>query len=361
MRSRLSGLAFGAALTLLAITTACGGSGVDRTGEGGLALTAALPKRVPDGAKLVVGDPKTQRALELSGLIDDLPFEVEWANISGGPRTSQAFRAGALDVGAVADIPPLHARWTGLKVRIVAAAVRDDPIRHPIYEFGIAPGAHIKNLPDLRGKRIAYSPGQAQGALVLQVLKKTGLRKNDVTLVEMASTDDAYVNALAGKQVDAAPLGGVLIKRYLSKFGRDGATTIPHGLRDDPADLYVAETSLSSPGKAAAIRAYVGLWARASRWINEHPSEWAKGYYVEHEGLSPVDAQYVVRREGRIAIPATWDEVIERHQQVADLLAKEQGHPQVDVRADLYDLRFEPIGGAAFVSSEPAVASGEGS
>ncbi|GAA4228270.1 ABC transporter substrate-binding protein [Actinomadura meridiana] len=345
----------GAALTLLStmmIAAACAGSGVDHAGEGGLTLSAVLPEQVPGGTKLVIGDPKTQRALELSGQIDDLPFESEWANFSGGPKTSEAFRAGALDVGAVADIPPLHARWTGLKVRIVAAAGREDPLRHPIYEFGVAPGVNIKQLSDLRGKRVAYSVGQAQGALVLRVLAKAGLTKNDVKLVELASTDDDYVNALASKQVDAAPLGGVLIKRYLTKFGRDGATTIPHGIRDDPSHLYVAETSLSSPAKAAAIRAYVRLWARAARWINEHPKEWAKGYYVEHEGLSAADAVYLVQRDGKATVPAAWGEIIARHQETADLLANEQGRPTLNVRADLYDLRFESVGGAAFTAGE---------
>ncbi len=57
-----------------------------------------LPAQVPPGTTLVIGDPQTQRALVLSGEIDKLPFKIEWANISGGARAIEAFRANALDV-----------------------------------------------------------------------------------------------------------------------------------------------------------------------------------------------------------------------------------------------------------------------
>src|SRR5262245_15052857 len=57
-----------------------------------LPADAPLPAAVPPGTTLVIGDPTTQKALQLSGEIDKLPFKVEWANISGGPRTIEAFR-----------------------------------------------------------------------------------------------------------------------------------------------------------------------------------------------------------------------------------------------------------------------------
>src|SRR4051794_21611784 len=86
--------------------------------------------------KLSLGDPIVQKALQLSGLIDQLPFKVEWQNISGGPQTLEAFRAGALDGGAVGDTPPIHATFTGFDVKIVAVLVRDAQV----FQFALAPG-----------------------------------------------------------------------------------------------------------------------------------------------------------------------------------------------------------------------------
>ncbi len=307
-----------------------------------LELSAALPDTAAESTVLRVGDPATQTALEESGLIDELDIEVEWANISGGPKTLEAFRADALDVGAVADIPPLFAHWTGTDVRIVAARETEAALEHPTYELGVAPGQSVQDPSDLAGKRIAYSPGQAQGALVLRVLDEAGLSQEDVELVEMTSVDDSFVNALASKQVDVAPLGQTLAKTYLAKYERDGAATIPPGVRDDAWTLYAPTEVLQDGDKAAALREYVQLWARANEWIKTHPDEFAQAYYVDHEGLSPEDAAYVVDKLGTtgFSMPGDWSDIIARHQQTVDLLAAEQGHEAFDVET-LYDRRYE--------------------
>jgi len=330
-------------IVLLAITGCTGQA--EASGEQ-LSLDAALPTQVPSGTKITVGDPVTQKALELSGEIDNLKH-VEWANISGGPQTTEAFRAGALDVGSVAEIPPINATWTGLQVKIVASKFRLDPLHHPIYEFGIAPGVAVRTIADLRGKKIAYSPGQAQGALVLKVLQKAGLAKDDVSLVELPSTGDIYLNALSSHQVDVAPIGGVSIKRYLTKYASDGATTIQHGLRDDPSHLYALQSSLQDPAKAAAIRELVQAWARAARWVDEHPQEWVAGYYVKDQGLTAEDGQWLVQRAGHPDVPSNLTDVIKRHQATIDLLAKETGNPVLKAE-DLYDQRFVTVQAAAF-------------
>ncbi|SEH03373.1 sulfonate transport system substrate-binding protein [Nonomuraea solani] len=331
------------AVLLLAALTACA---AQEKPKAVLAADAPLPASVPEGTKLIVGDPPTKVALQLSGEIDKFSFDIEWANLSGGPQTSEAFRADALDVGAVAEIPAIHANWTGLPVKIVASKFRKDPLDHPTYELGVAPGVPVKTLADLRGKKIAYSPGQAQGALVLKVLKRAGLTKQDVTLVELPSTGDIYPNALASRQVDVAPIGGVNIKRYLGKFGRDGATTLRHGLRDDPGHLYVRTVTLQDPAKAAAIREYAAAWARATRWVYEHPKEWIEGYYVKDQGLTAEDGKYLVDLAGEPDIPADWSEAITRNQETIDILAAETGKPKLAAK-DLYDLRFQAVGADA--------------
>jgi sulfonate transport system substrate-binding protein len=330
-----------AAIATVALAAGCGG-GAQAGGAANLALDAPLPTTVPDGARIVVGDPTTQKALELSGQSDKVSKFVQFANLSGGPQTTEAFRAKALDVGSVAEIPPIHATWTGLHVKIVASKFRQDALNHPIYQLGIAPGATVKTLADLRGKKIAYSPGQAQGALILKVLQKAGLTKEDVKLVELPSTGDVYSQALAGKQVEVAPIGGVQIKRYLTKYGKDGATTIQHGLRDDAGHLYVSTESLEDSGKAAAIRAYVAAWGVAQEWIDKHPKEWIAGYYVKDQGLTEADGQWLVENAGHPDISADWSDAIQRQQETIELLAKETGNDVIQAK-DLYDLRFQTV------------------
>ncbi|TNM30734.1 ABC transporter substrate-binding protein [Streptomyces sedi] len=335
-----------AALLLGPLLLATGCAEDPATADAAELADTPIPETVSPGTKLTIGAPEAEVALELSGLVDEIPFEVEWANLSGGPQCSEAFRADSLDVCSAAEIPSIHAHWTGLDTRLVAAQFRQDPIANPIYQLGIAPGADVEELSDLRGRKIAFSPGQAQGALILRVLAAGGLTPEDVELVELPSTGDVYPTALGSGQVEVAPLGSVHIRRYVEQYGAEGGTLLPHGLRDDPGHLWVPTSSVSDPEKAAAIREFVRIWARAQIWIDEHPEEWIAGYYVADQGLTPEDGAYLVEQNGHPDLPADWSGAIERQQQTIDLLAEELGNEPFDAEL-LFDRRFETVAAEA--------------
>lgn len=342
------------ALTASLALAGCGKQGAAPAGPK-LALDAPLPEVIPAGTKLVIGDPTTQRVLEHTGWDKELPFEVEWAQISGGPAVTEAFHAKALDVGSAANIPPIHAIWVGIPVKMIAVRLRKDPENFPLFELGISPKAGINSLADLRGKKFAYSPGQVQGEVVLRTLAAQGLTQKDVTLVELPSTGDVYPNALVSGLVDVAPLGaGVATKRYLDNYAKDGAKVIRHPpYRDDLTTLYVRTETLEDPAKAAALRAYVKLWARATEWQATHRDEWRDTYYVKNQGLSPEDAQFVVQAAGEPVIPRDWTQAIGLQQSSIDFLAKMSGQKQFNA-ADIFDRRFETV--AADAAPKIAVA-----
>jgi sulfonate transport system substrate-binding protein len=340
--------------TALSTVTACGNGGSGTT----LELTAPLPDKVPGKTVLRIGDPTVQAILSASGLdkqLTDAGVKVQWANISGGPQSIQAFRGNKLDCSSVADIPSLFAAWTGTSTKIVFQAVTIDPLQHPTYELGVAPGVNVATLADLRGRKIAYSAGQAQGALVLRTLQKAGLSKRDVTLVDLTSTADSYVTALGSKAVDVAPLGASNAKIYKGKY--PGGRSIPTGIRDDAATLYCLTSAVQDAGKAAALKVYVAVRTRAELWKNSHPDQYAKAYLQDVQGLSPAAAKDIISLDGLTGIPATWDNATTRLQATADLLATEQGHDKLDVKT-LVDLRFEQVEAAAAGSD---VVTGEAS
>lgn len=301
-----------------------------------LPLDAPIPEHFASSTTLELGDPTVQRQLELSQAIGSLPFEVHWQNVSGGPQTIEAFRAGVLDGGSVGDTPPIHASFTGLDVKIIAVQVREKPM----YRLAIAPGASIGSIEALRGKRIAYSPGQAQGALVLRVLAQAGLSRDGVHLVELTSTE--FKDALGSRQVDTAPLGGTSLRRYLREYGAEGASSIPHGVADGYSFFYVRTAAVTDPAKAAALREYARIRTRSLVWQQQHPDEWIEGYYVKDQGLTPDEGRYVVESLGASKYPRDWSEAIARTQQTIDLLAEASGQPSFDA-SRLFDRRFESV------------------
>lgn len=318
---------------------------------GGLALSAPLPDTVPDGTLLTVGDPVTEWVVHHNGWDKDLPFRIKWVQITGGPDVTEAFHAKALDVGLGANVPPIHATWVGLPVKIIATAYRHDPLNHPAFVLGIAPKANIRTIADLRGKRIAISPSQVQGQIVLQTLKSAGIAKSEVTLVELPSNigGDVYTSALASDAVDMAPIGGgIVAERYLRKYGDDGATVLKHpDFRDDPVFAYVPVEVLENPAKAAALKQFVVLWGRAWAWRQTHPEELARGYYVGEQGLKLEDARLIVTAAGRPDIPAEWTDAIRYQQASIDILAPELGNPRFEA-GTLFDRRFEKLAADGF-------------
>jgi sulfonate transport system substrate-binding protein len=331
------------ATVLMALLAGCSHSGA----KASLDLSAALPEQVPTGTVIRIGDPAIQADLQASGLdkeLTDAGVRVEWANISGGPQSIQAFRGDKLDCSSVADIPSLFAAWTGTSTKIVFQSVTVDPLKFPTYELGVAPGQSVASLADLRGKKIAYSAGQAQGALVLRVLQKAGLTQKDVQLVDMTSTTDTYMTALGAKAVDVAPLGITQVATYKGKY--PGSSTIATGIRDDASNLYCLTKSVQDAGKAAALKTFVSVRTKALLWQNDHPQEYAKAYLEGNQGLSPAAAQAYLAVHGKVGIPATWDAAQTRLQATADLLATEQNHKKLDV-SSLADRRFEKVEAAA--------------
>jgi sulfonate transport system substrate-binding protein len=311
-----------------------------------LDVSRPLPDHVPPGVVLRIGDPVTQWVFQHNGWEKRLPFKIQWAQITGGPDVTEAFHAGALDVGLGASVPPIHAAWTGIPVRIVAFRDYADPGDRQAWVFGISPKAQVRSIADFRGKRIAFSPSQVQAVVVLQALKAAGLKPGDVQLVELPSSigGDVYTNALASGEVDVAPLGaGIVAERYIRKFGRDGAHLLKHPpFRDDAVVAYVPETVLADPAKAAALKIFVHYWGLAQAWINDHPEELARGYYGRHQGLPIDDGRLIVAANGKANVPGDWRRAHAVEQAAIDILGPQTGHPRLHA-ADLFDPRFESI------------------
>lgn len=324
------------------------GRGAPAAVPGALAIDAPLPDQVPPGVVLRVGDPVTRWVFEHNGWDRQVPFRIEWAEITGGPDVTEAFNAGALDVGFGASVPPIHAVWTGIPVRIIGFREYADRGRRQAYVLGIAPTAKVATLADLRGKRIAFSPSQVQAQVVVETLQAASIRRDQVKLVELPSSigGDVYTNALAAGAIDVAPLRADLVaQNYVRDAGSRGAGIIKHPpFRDDGLTVYVPETVLADPGKAAALRIFARYWGRAQAWINTHQEDFARGYFAAKRGLPIADARVMAAYYGDVVVPREWSGAIAYEQAAIDTIGPETKRPRFDA-ATLFDRRFETIAG----------------
>ncbi|MCC8242835.1 ABC transporter substrate-binding protein [Saccharothrix luteola] len=336
-RSFLAGLLGVGALGVVGCATAGGASSPPPAGP--------LPTAIPPGTKLNISIRTTLKQLEASGKLAELPFQVpEWPNVSAGPDVIQAFRAGSVDLASNAGIPPIQAAAIGFDAKIVAVAHREQPT----YKFATAPGTDIKSPADLKGRKIAFSQGQAQGVVVLRTLKELGLRNDDVQLIALNSPQ--FPTALQSKQVDVAVLAEPSTTKYISQYGKDGARTIDMNAVDLLTVLWAPTSVLHDAAKTAAIKAFIPFWAQGQVWAWEHPDQWIDAYYVKDQGVSTADGERIVKSNPRPYFPPSWDRAVAWEQETAELLAEGGFTPPVTA-ADLFDRRFEGIA----TESVPAV------
>jgi sulfonate transport system substrate-binding protein len=314
-----------------------------KTGGPSLAADAALPNSVPTGTSLAIasGLGTTELELQLSGLLGSLPFHVSsWPNLSAGPDVLAAFRAGSAELAVNAGIPPIEAHNQGYDTRIVAI----NQTRTPTYVFATKPHSTIQAVSDFRGKNLAFSQGQAQGVVLLRALDKAGISYKDVNLVNL--TSDQFLVALEAGQVDIAPLPISQLPNYLNSYQKDGAHSIDTEVVDFLTLLWAPTAVLADADKAAAVAAFVPLWAKAVVWVYEHPDAWEQDFYVKSQNISAAQAQRVVQLTPKPWFPTSWDAAITWEKQTADLLAQGGFIKSFDASV-LFDRRFEHLAAAA--------------
>ncbi|MFJ8104556.1 ABC transporter substrate-binding protein [Streptomyces sp. NPDC096132] len=302
------------------------------------ASTAPLAEKVPAGTSLKIASFQNVQQLQFKlAKLPKLPFTVSsWVNIGAGPDVINAFRAKSLDLANNAGIPPIQAHYQGYDAKIVAINIT----RKPNYLFATKPGSDIRSVEDFKGKKLAFSQGQAQGVVLLRALRKAGIAYDDVKLVPL--TSNQFLTALQSGQVDIAPLSNSQAPAYLQQYESKGARTITTDVVDLLNLLWAPVSVLNDEAKAAAVAAYIPQWAKGQVWQYENPDIWNEEFYVKTQNLTLAQAKAISELANKPLFAPSWDEAIAWEQETADLLAEGGFVKKFDV-SSLFDHRFEGI------------------
>ncbi|MEU6252324.1 ABC transporter substrate-binding protein [Streptomyces sp. NPDC047043] len=300
-----------------------------------------LADTVPAGTSLKIASYLGTQQLQFKLAKLELPFKVSsWVNIGAGPDVINAFRAKSLELANNAGIPPIQAHYQGFDAKIVAINIT----RKPNYLFATKPGSDIQSIEDFKGRKFAFSQGQAQGVVLLRALKKAGLKYDEVDLVPL--TSNQFLTALQSGQVDIAPLGNTQAPAYLAQYESKGAHVITTDVVDLLNLLWAPTSVLNDSAKAAAVAAYIPYWAKGQVWTYEHPDAWNEEFYVKTQNLTLAQAQGITKLANKPLFPPSWDEAVKWEQETADLLAEGGFVKKFDV-SSLFDHRFESIAAKA--------------
>lgn len=161
------------------------------------AAAAALPVLHPSGVLaapaprvLRIGNQKGALSLlkgrgSLEKRLAPLGVSVTWTEFNAGPVQLEALNVGSIDFGDVGDAPPIFAQAAGAPLAYVAAT---QP--RPRSEAVIVPrNSALRDVADLKGKRVAFNKGSNVHFFLVQLLRKHGLDYGDIHPVFLAPAD----------------------------------------------------------------------------------------------------------------------------------------------------------------------------
>ncbi|MFC3431500.1 MULTISPECIES: ABC transporter substrate-binding protein [Sphingobium] len=260
----------------------------------GLAACAGKSGRT----KLVLGDQVhlLESKAEAAGALNDLPYDVQWANFVGAAPLLEALNAGAVDTAPAGDLPVVLAASAGVPLKIIAGSISSTK------DIGIlVPGdSRIRSVVGLAGKRVIVSSarGSISHYLLLEALKEAKLDRRKVDIGFMLPNDAAA--AFAAGQIEAWATFGT----YQLAAEQRGARVLRNGegINSGLTLIAASQAALDNPAKREALRDVLARLRKASLWSQAHPADYAR-IFVRQTKVDPKLAALIVERQNPLLIP----------------------------------------------------------
>jgi sulfonate transport system substrate-binding protein len=269
------------AVTVLALAglaaAGCSSSGSSSTSAGAAATASSSSSSGSvnlSSVTLNVGDQKgtgAEAVLSAAGLLNTLPFKVNWSDFTSGPPMLEAMASGSVDIGGVGDAPPAFAASGGEAVEIVGARTTNGDQDALV----VPKGSPITSVSQLKGKKIAYGSGSSGNYNLLTVLTKNSLTTKDVTLVNLQPAE--ALAAFTSGSVAAWDIWPPYVQQVVTQYG--GRVLAQGSQYGNPYSFEVAsKAAVANPQKAAAIKIYLATLDKAYVWTATHPAAWATAW-----------------------------------------------------------------------------------
>ncbi|BAY41099.1 aliphatic sulfonates ABC transporter substrate-binding protein [Nostoc sp. NIES-2111] len=253
-------------------------------------------------------------------------IKIEWVGTfpSFAP-VLETINARSSDLGAGGDIAGLSALSGGIDACIIAYR----PANKNSEGIVVHADSPIRTFDDLVGKKVIVNRGGISEHLLLKLLEKKKISKEQVKRVYMKP--DEALAAWASRHVDAWAVWDPWVATAELKYKARQIPlpdTVPH------YSLYMVHKDALKE-KSTAIREVIAILAREAEWLNQNPQEAQKLYQKVTELPSDVVTQTFKRRpvDGVLSLD---EKVINDLQDAANWI-QEQGivEKKVDVRSSL--------------------------
>lgn len=111
---------------------------------------------------------------------------VEWTKFTSGPPVIEALATKRADFGTLGEGAVLTAISGDVDLKLIS--LQSDGLKG-INEIIVPKGSDIKQLADLKGKRIGVGKGTSNHVFLIKALKTAGLKESDVNLINLQVFD----------------------------------------------------------------------------------------------------------------------------------------------------------------------------
>jgi sulfonate transport system substrate-binding protein len=112
-------------------------------------------------------------------------INVKWIEFPAGPQLLEGLNVGAIDFGTVGEAPPIFALAAGAPLVYVG----NEPPAPTAEAIVVPKDSPLKNVADLRGKRVVLNKGSNVHYLLVKLLEKAGVAYSDIQPIYLPPAD----------------------------------------------------------------------------------------------------------------------------------------------------------------------------
>lgn len=295
-----------------------------------LGLLAALPAQAE--TQLRIGYQKSSTLISLlksQGTLEqalaDQDIRVSWHEFASGQPLLEALNVGNIDLSAdVADTVPVFAQAAGAQLAYFARET-PSPAAQAIL---VRDGSPLRNLADLKGKKVAVTKAAGAHYLLIAALAKAGLKFSDIQPAYLTPADGRA--AFENGKVDA----WVIWEPFLSAAQRQLPTRTLEGSQGLASyQRYYLTSSRFAAAHPQVLQTVYRELAEAGDWLRANPAEAARILGPLWGNLDPAIVEQANGRRSYQVRPVQPDGLGEQ-QKIADAFFAEGLLPRaVDTRA----------------------------
>ncbi len=146
--------------------------------------------------------------------------DVKWTEFPGGPQLLEGLNVGSIDFGFTGETPPVFAQAAGADLVYVA----NEPASPAAEAILVPHDSSLRNVAQLKGKKVALNKGSNVHYLLVQALREAGLAYSDITPVYLSPADAraAFEHGSVDAWVIWDPFAAAAEQQLKARILRDG-------------------------------------------------------------------------------------------------------------------------------------------